>query len=240
MKSRDGAKSARSKGADQESHNLVGDLLRRATSPEVLAGVAGAAAAARFTRHAFDQSEDDEPEASVESEEEVDEAEVDETDDSPQDEAEPETGDETEPEPEDESERETEDESEPETEDEAEPENEDESEQSEPHAEEHEAPADRSAAGNGSLRTDDDRMQLLARAREYAEDLTGHAVESFSSLACEEHGWRVGMEVVEVSRVPSTTDVLASYEVVLTEEGELVDFRRTGRYYRNATDGDSS
>jgi hypothetical protein len=266
MKQRDGAKSARSKGAEQESHNLVSDLLRHARSPEVLAGVAGAAAAARLTKHAFEHPDDDEPETSSESEDAVDEAAVDEADDSPRDEAEPqtedeaepeaETEDEDEPETEDEGEPDDEDEAEPETEDEAEPETEDEaeseaedeadpesgieSEQDEPHAdEESKTPSDRSPDGNGSL-GNEDRMQLLARAREYAEELTGHAVESFSGLAREEQGWRLGMEVVEVSRVPSTTDVLASYEVVLTEEGELVDFRRAGRYYRNATDGDAS
>jgi Gas vesicle synthesis protein GvpO len=268
MKQRDGAKSARSKGAEQESHNLVSDLLRRAGSPEVLAGIAGAAAAARLTKHAFEHSDDDEPETSSESEEAAGEAEVDDADDSPRDEAEPQTEDEAEPEveaeEEDEDEPETEDEGEPDDEDEAEPETDDEaeaedededesetedeadpesgieSEQDGPRAdEESETPSDRSPDRNGSL-GNDDRMQLLARAREYAEELTGHAVESFSGLAPEEQGWRVGMEVVEVARVPSTTDVLASYEVVLTEEGELVDFRRAGRYYRNATDGDAS
>jgi hypothetical protein len=252
MKQRDGAKSARSKGAEQESHNLVSDLLRHARSPEVLAGVAGAAAAARLTKHAFEHPDDDEPETSSESEEAAGEAEVDDADDSPRDEAEPqtedeaepedapETEDEDEPETEDEAEPETEDEAEPETEDEAEPETEDEAEsETEDEADEESTPSDRSPDGNGSL-GNEDRMQLLARAREYAEELTGHAVESFSGLAREEQGWRLGMEVVEVSRVPSTTDVLASYEVVLTEEGELVDFRRAGRYYRNATDGDAS
>jgi hypothetical protein len=33
-----------------------------------------------------------------------------------------------------------------------------------------------------------------------------------------------------------TTDVLASYEVTLDEEGELLGYRRDRRYYRNQTD----
>jgi hypothetical protein len=250
MTPRGNARNSRSKSADQESSSLVGDLLRRVKSPEVLAGVAGAAAAAHFTRHAVEHSEDDAPQDRADVEDEA----VDE--DEPQDEAAVETDDEADVEDEDENENENENENEAEPDDETEDEEEEESgaedeasaedeagaetedeagdDQGEPDDEPH---ADRARTNNGPLGSDDDRMELLGRAREYAEQLTGHSVESFSGLSQEQEGWRVGVEVVEVSRVPSTTDVLASYELVVTAEGELVDFRRAGRYYRNATEG---
>jgi hypothetical protein len=292
MKPRSDIRNSRSKGADQESsHSLVGDLLRRVKSPEVLAGVAGAAAAAHFTKHAVEHSEDDAPqeqadieaedEAEVETEDEAeykpdaeneaedetedepdveneaeDEADVEEeTEDEPEDEDEPDVENDAEDETEDEADIEEETEHEPEDEDETDVENEAEDEtedepdvatenraeamDDEANGEEEDSVSGQASATNGSLK-DDDRMQLLGRAREYAEQLTGHSVESFSGLAEEDRGWRVGMEVVEVSRIPATTDVLASYEVILTGDGELVDFRRAGRYYRNATDGTSS
>ncbi len=41
------------------------------------------------------------------------------------------------------------------------------------------------------------------------------------------------MEVVELERIPETTSVLASYHVVLDQEGQLVSYQR-GRRYRRA------
>ena len=43
-------------------------------------------------------------------------------------------------------------------------------------------------------------------------------------------------EVVEVSRVPPTTDVLASYEVALDDDGNLRRCTRRRRYYRSSAE----
>lgn len=51
-------------------------------------------------------------------------------------------------------------------------------------------------------------------------------------------GWRVLVEVIEVSRVPASTDVLGAYEVTVDEEGELVRFERLRRYVRAHTGED--
>jgi Gas vesicle synthesis protein GvpO len=245
----DSAKKTRTQEAEKDSQSLVADLLRRVTSPEVLAGVAGAAAAAHFTKHAVDQRDDDEPNAEAAA------TETDARQEGPDNESDEVAEDESAEEPEDESPEDSEDESEDDSEEEPEDESveqpEDESgevpedESGDDEAASDDAPQsrngkrDQSQGVDGSLGIDDDSTKLLSRAREYALQLTGHSVESFSGLAREEEGWRIGMEIVEVSRVPSTTDVLASYEVVLNGDGELVDFRRAGRYYRNATDSGS-
>jgi len=42
--------------------------------------------------------------------------------------------------------------------------------------------------------------------------------------------------VVELDRIPSSTDVLASYEVGLDGDGRLVDYARTRRYTRSRAD----
>jgi gas vesicle protein GvpO len=244
----------KNKGSEKDPQSLVGDLLRRATSPEVLAGVAGAAAAARFTKHVVedsDEAEGDEPpeqeeasgaEASREEEPDIQGDEVDE--DAPEepraeedepDEDEPEEPRAEEDEPDQDEPAEPEAAAEPEADDEAEP-SPDEDGEDEGEGEE----MSDSSASNGSLGSDDERMELLDQARRFAEQLTGHPVESFSSLEQDDRGWRIGVEVVELSRVPSTTDVLGSYELVLTSEGEFVDFRRAHRYYRNSTDDQSS
>nr|MBO2504093.1 gas vesicle protein [Thermoanaerobacterales bacterium] len=77
--------------------------------------------------------------------------------------------------------------------------------------------------------------ELLAAARTSIEQLVGQPVESVSGVRAIDGGFRVDVEVVEVSRIPPTTDVLATYEVDLDAEGEVTGFARTDRYYRNQT-----
>jgi hypothetical protein len=52
----------------------------------------------------------------------------------------------------------------------------------------------------------------------------------------EDDGWHVTVEVVELSRIPSTTDILGAYAVTVDRDGELVGYRRTRRYHRNQAD----
>jgi hypothetical protein len=46
----------------------------------------------------------------------------------------------------------------------------------------------------------------------------------------------VTVEVLELERVPSTMDLLASYEVTLSEDGDVLGFERRRRYHRAAVD----
>ncbi len=58
--------------------------------------------------------------------------------------------------------------------------------------------------------------------------------------ADEDHdgGWHVTVSVVELSRIPNSTDVLGAYRVTLDPEGELAGYRRVRRYQRNQADED--
>lgn len=47
-----------------------------------------------------------------------------------------------------------------------------------------------------------------------------------------EHGWRIGVEVVEPRRIPDSADILAIYETELDGHGGLVSYRRIRRYSR--------
>lgn len=63
-------------------------------------------------------------------------------------------------------------------------------------------------------------------------ELTGEEPEGVVSLERGEEGWTVGVEVVEIHRVPETTDLLALYRVTVDDHGELVSYRRGKRYSR--------
>jgi Gas vesicle synthesis protein GvpO len=73
--------------------------------------------------------------------------------------------------------------------------------------------------------------------RQIAE-LTGKELEGVTGVEPAEDGWVVGVEVVEDRRIPSSTDILATYEIEIGMDGELVSYRRLRRYTRGR--GDSS
>jgi len=82
-----------------------------------------------------------------------------------------------------------------------------------------------------------DPQRLVAAAREHLQQLLGKEPDSVTGLEPADDGWVVTLEVVEVSRIPASTDVLATYEVVLDDDGRLVRYRRGGRYYRSQAEG---
>ena len=74
--------------------------------------------------------------------------------------------------------------------------------------------------------------QVAARAAQQLLELTGKGVEGVTGLERTDDGWNVHVEVVEVRRIPDTTDVLALYEVQVDEDGDLMGYRRLRRYAR--------
>ena len=71
--------------------------------------------------------------------------------------------------------------------------------------------------------------------RQIAE-LTGKDPEGVIGVEPAEDGWLVTVEVIEDRRIPSATDVLASYETEISPDGELVSYRRLRRYSRGRGD----
>ncbi|MGW2262712.1 gas vesicle protein GvpO [Streptomyces sp. NPDC004749] len=78
--------------------------------------------------------------------------------------------------------------------------------------------------------------QAMRSASEQLEELLGRAPESVSAVRPTDEGWQADVEVEELSRVPETTSVMASYRVSLDEEGALMSYERTRRYTRGQID----
>ena len=86
------------------------------------------------------------------------------------------------------------------------------------------SPVDGASAG--------DARRALDRGRSQLEDLLGRPVESVSALERTHDGWVLGLEVVEVRRIPDTTDVLGSYELELDDGLDLRRYQQVRRYHR--------
>jgi len=106
--------------------------------------------------------------------------------------------------------------------------------------------ADGDEGGGAGRRSRRDRHAGLTAAkagqaglRQIAE-LTGKQPEGVTGVEPAEDGWVVGVEVVEDQRIPSSTDILATYETEVGTDGELVSYRRVRRYTRGrGDDGDA-
>jgi hypothetical protein len=92
------------------------------------------------------------------------------------------------------------------------------------------AAAGREAAGGG--RPQGRAAFIARRAVEQIAALVRRRPERVISIEPADGGWRVGVEVVETARIPDTTDILGVLEVLLDADGDLVSYRRTGRYVR--------
>ncbi|HEX5534429.1 MAG TPA: gas vesicle protein GvpO [Actinomycetales bacterium] len=70
------------------------------------------------------------------------------------------------------------------------------------------------------------------RALDELEQLVGCPAEGVTGISKTDHGWTVQVEVLEVERIPETTDVLAAYEVTVNAGGNVTGYRRLRRYLR--------
>ncbi|MBS1869302.1 MAG: gas vesicle protein [Actinobacteria bacterium] len=77
-------------------------------------------------------------------------------------------------------------------------------------------------------------VELAKRAKDQLAEITGLAAESVSALERAEDGsWFVTVDLLELSRIPETDDVLGSYEAQLDADGELLSYKRLRRYPRS-------
>jgi hypothetical protein len=74
--------------------------------------------------------------------------------------------------------------------------------------------------------------KLGQRALDELEALVGCPAEGVTAISRVDGGWKAMVDVLEVARVPETTDVLASYEVTFDGDGQVSGYRRTGRFLR--------
>jgi hypothetical protein len=74
--------------------------------------------------------------------------------------------------------------------------------------------------------------QAARAALQQVMELTAKEAESVTEVERTKDGWVVGVEVVEDRRIPSSADILATYRATINTEGELMSYRRVGRYSR--------
>lgn len=79
----------------------------------------------------------------------------------------------------------------------------------------------------------DEVKEIVDEAKRELQELLGTEPERVSGFHRSNGRWTVTLEVVNVRRVPDTTDVLSSYEVAFDDDRNLVSLSETRRYRRS-------
>lgn len=69
-------------------------------------------------------------------------------------------------------------------------------------------------------------VELAELAKKELAALTGLKPLTVTRTFKDDQGWHVGVEMLEMSRIPTSTDVLGDYEVLLAEDGRMLKFER--------------
>jgi hypothetical protein len=96
---------------------------------------------------------------------------------------------------------------------------------------------DERASLDDAAGADSEPAKIVPQARRALEQLLGREAESVSGFEHENGHWKVNLEVVELRRIPDSSDVLGSYELVLDDEGKVARMTRTRRYQRSDVEG---
>jgi len=94
---------------------------------------------------------------------------------------------------------------------------------------------------------DDESLDVATTAAEAARaalrqitELTAKQPEGVTGVQRTEDGWTVGIELVEDQRIPSSSDILATYEITIGPDAEMLSYRRIKRYARGRGDTEES
>lgn len=70
--------------------------------------------------------------------------------------------------------------------------------------------------------------EMVEKAREELIKATGLELSTTLGAVKEEKGWKVSVEMVEKHSIPDQMDILAIYEAILDDAGNLIEFNRKG------------
>ena len=94
--------------------------------------------------------------------------------------------------------------------------------------------------GDESLDVATTAAEAARAALRQITELTAKQPEGVTGVQRTEDGWTVGIELVEDQRIPSSSDILATYEITIGPDAEMLSYRRIKRYARGRGDTEES
>ena len=68
--------------------------------------------------------------------------------------------------------------------------------------------------------------EVASRAMEQISQLTGYRPVAVVGSAREDGGWRITVDLLELNRIPPSSDLLGVYQALVDEEGNMLEFER--------------
>ncbi len=68
--------------------------------------------------------------------------------------------------------------------------------------------------------------QAIDRVKKQLSDLVERQLSSVLAVSKDEEGWHISLEMMERKAIPDHMDLLARYDVLLDDEGNVVNFDR--------------
>jgi hypothetical protein len=75
-------------------------------------------------------------------------------------------------------------------------------------------------------------MEIAQVAKQQLADLTGLKADTVSGMSKSEDGWHVNIDMIQMRCVPDCSDMLATYETLVDEQGDLLRYQRTKTFRR--------
>jgi len=71
-----------------------------------------------------------------------------------------------------------------------------------------------------------DMKELAEQAKSQLAEVTGLKPVTVTGAFKDEQGWHIALDMLEMSRIPTATDVLGDYEVLVDDSGNMLRFER--------------
>lgn len=84
-------------------------------------------------------------------------------------------------------------------------------------------------------------VDIIEGAKLQFGSMVNYPIDSVTSVKKVEDGWHLLVTLIELSRIPNGSDVLAEYALSLDQAGEIVSYKQGRRFFRNQVsteDGD--
>ena len=78
--------------------------------------------------------------------------------------------------------------------------------------------------------------QAVEAAKEHLMKITHLSIHNVTGVKKEKDGWRITVELLEKKSIPDAMDLFGIYEVMISDDGELVNFERKGIRRRGDVD----
>ncbi|HQS10356.1 MAG TPA: gas vesicle protein GvpO [Xanthobacteraceae bacterium] len=76
-------------------------------------------------------------------------------------------------------------------------------------------------------------LELIRKVKTQVQELTGFSADSVSDFNLTENGWEMTVNLLELKRIPASTDLLAAYRIILDRDGNVTGYHRSRRYLRD-------